>query len=354
MAVISIKNGKSNTVDSNSTGEFIFFDRSKEIKKSDKFLFDGEYIIVPGEGDFTPKYFNGKFDLHQRTYAIKSNNTNKLLNKYLYYFLIKYSNNFKKYSVGSTVPSLRISSFNWVINNKFVSLEIQNQIIDIIKQDEKLFLRHSNCVRIDTSESVQVDMKNLIDIIKPIEDMKDRLMKQLSCLSKYSELILNQYSILEKMNKNCIFVKGNSVNNFSEGKTLFLNVAAANGNPNKYCENEANIFPKDITLSLDGNTGLVNNNLLGFNGYLYKVASKVIPNWQIYYSLKHKVNQNIIKLNETGTTIKHSNNSRKELLLLIFKQREILQNLFDLEVNLKQQIDLLDKQIKKTIELLIK
>jgi len=112
MAVISIKNGKSNTVDSNSTGEFIFFDRSKEIKKSDKFLFDGEYIIVPGEGDFTPKYFNGKFDLHQRTYAIKSNNTNKLLNKYLYYFLIKYSNNFKKYSVGSTVPSLRISSFN--------------------------------------------------------------------------------------------------------------------------------------------------------------------------------------------------------------------------------------------------
>jgi len=112
MGVISIKNGKSNTVDSNSTGKFIFFDRSKEAKKSDKFLFDGEYIIVPGEGDFTPKYFNGKFDLHQRTYAIKSNNTNKLLNKYLYYFLIKYSNNFKKYSVGSTVPSLRLSSFN--------------------------------------------------------------------------------------------------------------------------------------------------------------------------------------------------------------------------------------------------
>jgi len=112
MAVISIKNGKSNTVDSNSTGEFIFFDRSKEIKKSDKFLFDGEYIIVPGEGNFIPKYFNGKFDLHQRAYAIKSNNTNKLLNKYLYYFLIKYSNNFKKYSVGSTVPSLRLYSFN--------------------------------------------------------------------------------------------------------------------------------------------------------------------------------------------------------------------------------------------------
>jgi|GEM_PF-2196437 len=158
------------------------------------------------------------------------------------------------------------------------SLKIQNQIIDIIKQDEKLFLRHSNCVRIDTLKNVQTDMKNLIDIIKPIEDMKNSLMKQLNCLSKYSELILNQYSILEKMNKNCIFVKGNSVNNFSEGKTLFLNVAAANGNPNKYCENKANIFPKDITLSLDGNTGLVNNNLLGFNGYLYKVASKVIPN----------------------------------------------------------------------------
>jgi len=121
-------------------------------------------------------------------------------------------------------------------------------------------------------------MKNLIEIVKPLEILKNNLINQSNCFSKYLKLISKQYNILEKMNKNCIFVKGESVSNSLEGKTLFLNVSAANNNPNKYCDNEPNIFPKDITLSLDGNIGLVNNNLLGFNGYLYKIESKTIPN----------------------------------------------------------------------------
>jgi len=66
-----ITTGSSNRQDSSLTGEFTFFDRSEDIRTSSRFLFDKEAVIVPGEGqDFAPKYFKGKFDLHQRTYAI--------------------------------------------------------------------------------------------------------------------------------------------------------------------------------------------------------------------------------------------------------------------------------------------
>ncbi|MFH1192608.1 MAG: restriction endonuclease subunit S [bacterium] len=69
--VADITNGKTNSQDAVADGEYPLFDRSVSIKKSNKFLFDGEAIILPGEGaEFIPRYFNGKFDLHQRAYAI--------------------------------------------------------------------------------------------------------------------------------------------------------------------------------------------------------------------------------------------------------------------------------------------
>ncbi|HHQ4465477.1 TPA: restriction endonuclease subunit S [Aeromonas veronii] len=68
--ISKITTGSSNRQDSHMNGAYTFFDRSEDIRTSDTYLFDCEAVIVPGEGqDFIPKYFVGKFDLHQRTYG---------------------------------------------------------------------------------------------------------------------------------------------------------------------------------------------------------------------------------------------------------------------------------------------
>ncbi len=114
---IYIQTGKSNSQDSIINGKYAFFDRSNNIKRSNNWIFNGEYIIIPGEGMvFEPKYYYGKFDLHQRCYAIKPNNEN-LLCKYLYYFCFINKKNFYLFSTGTTVPSLRLSSFSWMKKN---------------------------------------------------------------------------------------------------------------------------------------------------------------------------------------------------------------------------------------------
>ena len=52
----SIKSGKSDTQDAVEGGEYAFFDRSRTIKKSSRYLYDCEALVIPGEGaEFLPK-----------------------------------------------------------------------------------------------------------------------------------------------------------------------------------------------------------------------------------------------------------------------------------------------------------
>lgn len=129
--ICKITNGKSNTVDSNMNGDYYFFDRSQITKRSNKFLFDCEAVIVPGEGtEFIPRYFNGKFDLHQRCYKIESITPN-VNTKYLYYNIYKNKNYFIRVATGSTVPSLRQTHFNNLELN-IHNLSEQQHIVNII------------------------------------------------------------------------------------------------------------------------------------------------------------------------------------------------------------------------------
>ena len=109
--VCEISTGRSNTEDATEDGSYAFFDRSKIIKKSKRFLYDCDAIIVAGEGQtFYPKFFSGKFDLHQRAYAIF--NFDKSLNiHYVYRYLIHFHKYFEEVAVGATAKSLRLRHF---------------------------------------------------------------------------------------------------------------------------------------------------------------------------------------------------------------------------------------------------
>lgn len=112
--IVTITNGNSNVQDAvtqSKDGLYPFFDRSEDIKYLPTFLFDKEAIIYPGEGtEFMPRYFKGKFALHQRCYAIFD--FNEIINaRFLYFYLKTRNSYFVKNAVGSTVPSLRLDTF---------------------------------------------------------------------------------------------------------------------------------------------------------------------------------------------------------------------------------------------------
>ena len=111
--VCSIKTGKRNNQDKDDNGLYPFFVRSSVVEKINTYSFDGEAILMPGEGNIGDiiHYINGKFDFHQRVYKI-SNFDNNLCGKYVFYALQK---SFKKWAlkntVKATVDSLRLPTF---------------------------------------------------------------------------------------------------------------------------------------------------------------------------------------------------------------------------------------------------
>lgn len=103
--ICNITNGKANAQDHTEEGIYPLFDRSEVVKLSNEYIFDTEAVIIPGEGmKFIPKYYKGKFNLHQRAYALKDF---KCDGEFVYHFMVNNSNLLSRKAVQSTVLSLR-------------------------------------------------------------------------------------------------------------------------------------------------------------------------------------------------------------------------------------------------------
>jgi len=130
-----ITTGSSNREDSSLDAKYTFFDRSEDIRTSSRYLFDAEAVIVAGEGqDFVPKHFEGKFDLHQRTYAIM--NFENSFGRFLYYYIGYYRHYFLAQAVGSTVKSLRLPMFQKMPINLPIMGE-QRRIASVLNAADK-------------------------------------------------------------------------------------------------------------------------------------------------------------------------------------------------------------------------
>lgn len=131
--------GKKNGDESRVFGKYPFFVRSQKVYRIDTFSFDGEAILVPGEGGIGDifHYINGKFDFHQRVYKI-SNFNPSIIAMYVYYFMKFY---FKEYalaqSVKATVESLRLPTFENFIIRYPNNVQEQKAIATVLSSMDK-------------------------------------------------------------------------------------------------------------------------------------------------------------------------------------------------------------------------
>ena len=108
-----IKTGSRNGEEKDDNGIYPFYVRSQIVHRINSYSFDGEAILVPGEGGIGTiiHYINGKFDYHQRVYKI-SNFQDNVDGKFIFYLMMKEFNNYaSKNTVKATVDSLRLPTF---------------------------------------------------------------------------------------------------------------------------------------------------------------------------------------------------------------------------------------------------
>ena len=130
----NIKTGDKDTIDREDNGKYPFYVRSPKIEHINSFSFDGEAVLMAGDGVGAGKVFHyvkGKFGCHQRVYIIY--NFKNVEGEYLYYYMqIKFKHIIEQYSAKSTVDSVRLfmlQNFNILIP----STQEQNNIISHIK-----------------------------------------------------------------------------------------------------------------------------------------------------------------------------------------------------------------------------
>lgn len=112
-SICHIKTGARNNQDKVEGGTYPFFVRSATIEKIDSYSHDCEAILVPGEGGIGSifHYINGKFDVHQRVYAITQFSP-EVSGMYVYLYMSeRFGAHAMQNSVKATVDSLRLPTF---------------------------------------------------------------------------------------------------------------------------------------------------------------------------------------------------------------------------------------------------
>lgn len=111
--IAHIKTGSKNNQDKVEDGEYPFYVRSATVERINSYSHDCEAILIPGEGGVGSifHYINGRFDVHQRVYAI-TQFADDVSGKYIHlYMSVRFGAHAMQNSVKATVDSLRLPTF---------------------------------------------------------------------------------------------------------------------------------------------------------------------------------------------------------------------------------------------------
>ena len=139
--VAHIKTGSRNNQDKIESGEYPFFVRSATVERIDSFSHNCEAILIPGEGGIGSifHYINGRFDVHQRVYAITQFSDN-VTGKFVYLYMTqRFGAHAMENSVKATVDSLRLPTFQEFTIFLPPTIAEQNRIATILSDmDEEI------------------------------------------------------------------------------------------------------------------------------------------------------------------------------------------------------------------------
>ncbi len=150
--------GNKDTINRVDDGKFPFYVRSPKVERINTYSFDGEAILMAGDGVGAGKVFhyaNGKFDYHQRVYNF--HNFKKVIGKFFYYYI---TNNFRyiieEGGAKNTVDSVRL----YMIQNFLITVPPKEE------QREIVFYLDKKCSEIDNVISAQQKRIALLQELK--------------------------------------------------------------------------------------------------------------------------------------------------------------------------------------------
>ncbi|WP_324172904.1 restriction endonuclease subunit S [Sulfurimonas sp.] len=307
--ILNVKTGKMNAQDQVGGGEYPFFTRSVDVQTIDTYAFDAEALFIAGEGNFKVKYYNGKFNCHQRTYMLTSINGNNM--KFLLNAIQPKVNKLIATSVGSTVQSLRKPIIE-ALKIPLPPLKEQEKIANILSTaDDKI---DAIATQIEKAQTLKKGLlqKLLSDGINHCEFKDSELGKipeswEIDKLENLTTKIGDGLHGTPKYLKQSdyYFINGNNLN----GKSIEIIENTKCISEEEYNKNKKILDDTTVLLSINGTIGSLayysNETVMLGKSVAYINSNNRISKQFLFYLLRSSHILDYFMLELTGTTIKN-------------------------------------------------
>lgn len=148
--VALIKTGKLDSNAAVTDGVYPFFTCDPITLKIDEWTYDTEAVLLAGNnasGNYTAKYYKGKFNAYQRTYIIESADTSLLSVRFLAFAITQQLRLLKAMSTGSTTKFLTIKMLN-DLEIPCPEISVQQKIASIIGSYDNLIENNQKQIKL--------------------------------------------------------------------------------------------------------------------------------------------------------------------------------------------------------------
>lgn len=129
-----IKTGKLDSNAAVENGAYPFFTCDPQTLRINKWAYDTEAVLLAGNnasGNYTAKYYRGKFNAYQRTYIIEAADSERLSVRFLCYAINQQLRLLKTMSSGSTTKFLTIRMLH-NLDIPCPKIEVQDRIVNVL------------------------------------------------------------------------------------------------------------------------------------------------------------------------------------------------------------------------------
>lgn len=193
----AVQTGNEDTQNANPDGEYPFYVRSPIIERCDRFTFDGEGILVAGDGAGAGRIFHhafGKYAVHQRVYRLS---TFKFNADFIHYYLSNlFPHEMDKGSAQSTVPSMRLPmllNFKLFIPSSEEAIKITSFLDSECAEIDSLVADIQSEIEILEEYKKSVITEAVTKGLNPNVPMKDSSVQWIGMMPEHWECIKGKY-----------------------------------------------------------------------------------------------------------------------------------------------------------------
>ncbi len=213
--IAEIKTGKYDVNHSTTEGMYTFYTCAMGQFKSPTYSFEGEAIILPGNGANVGQVFfteNEKFEAYQRTYVIQNI---KAITKFVYYFFkSNWSRSLQNAQYGSATNYIRLNNIT-DFQIPILPIETQLHIANILTKSESLIAQRKESIRLLDEYLKSVFLEMFGDPVRNEKDWETALLGEICGVGSSKRVFVE-----ELVESGIPFYRGTEIGQMAEGNEI--------------------------------------------------------------------------------------------------------------------------------------